>query len=137
MRIRVLVLCTTVILFAGLGMAQKKDGEIRKHESGLISAPESAHFKMNIYEGKPAAIQAGRKLYERHCAECHGANALGRGKAPGLDPEELQRVPPGDIFWFLTNGNIRRGMPSWSALPEARRWQIVSYLKSLHSSTEK
>jgi hypothetical protein len=39
---------------------------------------------------------------------------------------------PGTIFWILTNGVVRRGMPVWSRLPEQQRWQIVSYLKSLN-----
>jgi len=36
----------------------------------------------------------------------------------------------GEIEWFLRNGRMRTGMPSWSGLPEARRWQIVSFLQS-------
>jgi hypothetical protein len=40
---------------------------------------------------------------------------------------------PGTLFWILTNGVVRRGTPVWSKLPEAQRWQIVSYLKSLYS----
>jgi len=39
--------------------------------------------------------------------------------------------PAGALFWFL-NGNLKHGMPpSWSRLPDERRWQLVSYLKSL------
>jgi len=39
---------------------------------------------------------------------------------------------PGEIFWVITNGVVRRGMPSWSRLPEIQRWQIVTYLESLN-----
>jgi len=35
------------------------------------------------------------------------------------------------LFWLLTNGVVRRGMPVWSKLPEPQRWQLVSYIKSL------
>jgi hypothetical protein len=38
---------------------------------------------------------------------------------------------PGELVWFLRNGNLRGGMPSWSGLPIERRWQLVTYLKSL------
>jgi len=38
--------------------------------------------------------------------------------------------PAGALFWFLY-GNLKHGMPSWSRLPDERRWQLVSYLKSL------
>jgi mono/diheme cytochrome c family protein len=43
----------------------------------------------------------------------------------------VQQATPGTLFWILTNGVVRRGMPVWSKLPEPQRWQIVSYLKSL------
>ena len=73
------------------------------------------------------------KLFRRHCAECHGEDAAGRGKAPPLVSERVQGAPPGDLFWFLTNGNLGAGMPSWSRLPDARRWLLVSFLKTLRS----
>jgi mono/diheme cytochrome c family protein len=82
-------------------------------------------------EEDPDAVAAGRKLFTRHCEECHGAEALGGKKAPSLLQEEVQSAEPGVLFWFLTNGNVHRGMPTWSKLPEAQRWQLVKFLKSL------
>jgi len=82
-------------------------------------------------EEDPDAVAAGRKLFTRHCEECHGAEALGGKKTPSLLQEEVQSAEPGVLFWFLTNGNVRRGMPTWSKLPEAQRWQLVKFLKSL------
>jgi hypothetical protein len=43
----------------------------------------------------------------------------------------VHEAPDDALFNFLTNGDLRHGMPSWSRLPEQRRWQIVTYLKSL------
>jgi hypothetical protein len=37
------------------------------------------------------------------------------------------------LFSFITNGDLKRGMPAWSRLPDERRWQIVAFLKSLGS----
>jgi hypothetical protein len=45
--------------------------------------------------------------------------------------EEVQQATPGMLFWILTNGVVRRGMPVWSKLPEQERWQIVTFLESL------
>lgn len=121
----VAVLIATVCL--GLGGAQhggKSSQEIR-------SAPESARVRENPYAGSHESIQAGRKLFRRHCAECHGEDARGREKAPDLHSHEVQNAAPGSLVWFLRNGNLREGMPSWSRLPEERLWQIVSYLQSL------
>jgi Cytochrome C oxidase, cbb3-type, subunit III len=74
---------------------------------------------------------AGRKLFLQHCAECHERTAERGRKAPHLHALEVQSATPGMLFWILTNGVIRRGMPVWSKLPEPERWQIVSFLKSL------
>ena len=67
----------------------------------------------------------------QHCAECHGEMAEGGRKAPSLLADPVQQSTPGTLFWILTNGVVRHGMPVWSKLPEPQRWQIVSYLKSL------
>src|SRR5580658_8202434 len=60
-----------------------------------------------------------------------GADALGRRNKPNLRTDEVQNAADGEIFWLLRNGSLRRGMPSWSALPEPSRWQIIAYVKSL------
>jgi mono/diheme cytochrome c family protein len=96
----------------------------------LTNAPEKARAKQNPFEGDPDAVRAGGKLFERHCAECHGMKAEGGKRAPSLLRAEVQQAPPGAIFWVLTNGVVWHGMPVWSKLPEPQRWQIVSFLKS-------
>jgi mono/diheme cytochrome c family protein len=79
----------------------------------------------------PGEVLAGRKLYLRHCAECHGGDARGGPRAPSLDTHRVGEAAPGDLFRFLTNGSLRAGMPAWSRLPAARRWQLTAYLKAL------
>lgn len=100
----------------------------------LANAPEEARAKPNPLADDPDAIAAGKKLFEQHCAKCHGTAAEGRKKAPSLQVEEVQRAAPGTLFWILTNGVVRRGMPVWSKLPEQQRWQLVSFIKSLGHS---
>jgi len=58
---------------------------------------------------------------------------MGQGgkKAPNLLAPEVQLATPGTLFWLLTNGVVRSGMPVWSKLPEPQRWQLVSFIKSL------
>ena len=97
----------------------------------LAKAPEKARARLNPLAADPDAVAAGRKLFERHCAECHGDTAEGSKKAPSLRADPVQQATPGALLWILTNGVVRRGMPVWSKLPEPQRWQIVSYIKSL------
>ena len=97
----------------------------------LAKAPGQARSKRNPLERDPDAVAAGRNLFEQHCAECHGDAAEGGKKGPSLRAEQVQNSEPGAIFWLLTNGVVRRGMPVWSKLPEPQRWQLVAYIKSL------
>ena len=126
------------LVSGALAFAQKHAGsppspEQKRRAAELAGAPSSARSRGNPLEEDPDAVAAGRKLFTRHCEECHGAEALGGKKAPSLLQEEVQSAEPGVLFWFLTNGNVRRGMPTWSKLPEAQRWQLVKFLKSLRT----
>jgi glucose/arabinose dehydrogenase len=98
------------------------------------NAPDSARALQNPYEGKPEAVQAGKRLYGRNCLSCHGRTGRGTGIVPSLVDAKLQSVTDGEMFWFITKGNKKNGMPSWAFLPQAQRWQIVAYVKSLESS---
>jgi mono/diheme cytochrome c family protein len=97
----------------------------------LAKAPDKARAKRNPMEHDPDAVAAGQNLFEQHCSECHGNAGYGTEKAPSLRAEEVQGAAPGAIFWILTNGVVRRGMPVWSKLPEPQRWQLVTFIKSL------
>ena len=97
----------------------------------LSKAPKKALTRRNPLERDPEAALAGRKLFELHCVECHGDMADGGKKGPSLRVPEVQQATPGALFWLLTNGVVRRGMPVWSKLPDPQRWQLVSYIKSL------
>lgn len=97
----------------------------------LAKAPRKAAARRNPLEQDPDAFAAGAKLFDLHCAECHGEMAEGGKKGPSLRADEVQRATPGTLFWILTNGVVRRGMPVWSKLPEPQRWQLVSYIKAL------
>lgn len=99
----------------------------------IAKAPEKDRARRNPFENDADAIAAGSKLFAQHCAECHGNMAEGGKKGPSLRENEVQSAAPGALFWVLTNGVVRRGMPVWSKLPEPQRWQIVSFLKSLHT----
>jgi mono/diheme cytochrome c family protein len=111
--------------------AMEKDHLHHQHYEEFAKVPEKARAKSNPLAEDPDAPVVGKKLFEQHCAECHGNTAEGGRKAPSLRAEEVQQATPGTLFWILTNGVVRRGMPIWSKLPEPQRWQIVTYVKSL------
>jgi mono/diheme cytochrome c family protein len=129
-----MLFCTTVLLaLASSPAAAQKDNAAFKNDPSvyteLAKAPKKAAVRPNPLEKDPDAVAVGRKLFDLHCAECHGEDAQGTRKAPSLRADEVRQAMPGALFWILTNGVVRRGMPVWSKLPEPQRWQLVSYLK--------
>ena len=139
-RVRFLAL-SALLLSAILAIAHAEDsGERGKTDrtadqhfdySELSKAPEKARARRNPLADDQDAVAAGGKVFAMRCAECHGVNGEGSKKAPSLRVAEVQGATPGALFWLLTNGVVRRGMPVWSKLPEAQRWQLVSYLQTL------
>ena len=94
--------------------------------------PAKDHARPNPLAGRPEAVHAGAILYRDHCQQCHQADAAGDGKKkPSLKTERVRTATDGDLEWFLRQGDLGHGMPSWSSLPEAQRWQIITYLRSL------
>lgn len=81
-------------------------------------------------------VLAGRKLFAQHCESCHGLDAQGSTRAPSLQSPVVQSMPNDVLIQFLTDGDLRKGMPSWSRLPEERRWQLARYIKSLSPSND-
>jgi mono/diheme cytochrome c family protein len=125
----ILLLLTQAVVTAQTNSVRaRKDNSVYAE---LAKAPKKAATRHNPLEHDPDAVVAGGKLFALHCAECHGEMAEGGRKAPSLLTEQVQQATPGTLFWILTNGVVRHGMPVWSKLPEPQRWQIVSYLKSL------
>jgi mono/diheme cytochrome c family protein len=94
-------------------------------------APADAAEKPNPLAGNAKAAAGGRKLFERHCVQCHGSDGSGLRRAADLQLPVVQSQPDGALFWKITNGNLRRGMPSFSGLPEMQRWQVVLFLRTL------
>ena len=136
MRSRPLV--TAMLLVASLAFAivgAAGERERATDDRGVLlviaQAPAKTRDWKNPYEGNSDALLAGKKLYLQHCAECHGQNARGMRNAISLRTPQVQNATAGELVWFLRNGNLFHGMPAWSGLPEQRRWQIVTYLKSL------
>ena len=131
-----------VVLFLTLGIAaaQTENSALARKNNPvyaeLAKAPKKAIARPNPLEADPDAVAAGAKLFDLHCVECHGEMAEGGKKAPSLLADEVQQAAPGALFWLLTNGVVRHGMPVWSKLPEPQRWQLVSFIKSLTPATK-
>jgi glucose/arabinose dehydrogenase len=96
-------------------------------------APASAKAQKNPYAGQASAAGAGKQVYARNCLACHGKAGQGTGNVPSLVDGKLEGVSAGEIFWFITKGDKDNGMPSWAALPDEKRWQVVTYVEAMAS----
>ena len=86
------------------------------------------------------SIADGKRLYQRHCASCHGANAEGGAgndlipAAPDLTDKEWKRGgSDGEIFSAIKNGvppelNM---IPFGDQLKDPEIWNVVNYLRSI------
>ncbi len=98
-----------------------------------VSAEDRA--RVNPLPGDAQNIAAGAKLYSESCARCHGRDGEGIRKKPSLRGPDTQSTSDGELFWLLRNGDLYHGMPSWSAVPESERWQIIAYIRSLNMTS--
>lgn len=129
MSTRWLTYALLILALAGSIFAEAGDG------MWLQRVPAKDRSRINPFAGDPDAAAAGGRIFVRHCAACHGAEAEGKqeGKRirPNLHSDRVRQATPGELFWLLTNGSQKNGMPSWSRLPEAQRWQVIRFLKTL------
>lgn len=114
-----------IAILGAAGLCFAADG------SWLKRVPEKDRQRVNPFAGNADAIAGGGRVFQDHCSKCHGEDALGRGKRPSLRSERIQGATDGELFWLLKNGNLAKGMPTWAALPEPMRWQVIAYVKSL------
>lgn len=94
------------------------------------TAPPEAAVRPNPLGGRPETAAGGRKLFEQRCANCHGDDRRGTDKGPDLTSAEVQRQSDGALFWKITQGNTKGGMPTFSFLPQIERWQLVLHLRA-------
>jgi glucose/arabinose dehydrogenase len=95
-------------------------------------APESAKALKNPFEGSAQAAKEGKAHYHLRCARCHGERGEGSGNIPALKDQNIRHTTPGEIFWFITKGDVKNEMPSWASISRTERWKIITYLKSMN-----
>jgi len=114
-----------LILASALGPA------LTAQSSSFHDAPATAAGLENPFTTQQDA-QVGMKQFHDKCAVCHGPKAQGTGNIPPLTKGPAQAAKPGEIFWYITKGDVANGMPSWASLTDQHRWQIITFLRNLN-----
>jgi mono/diheme cytochrome c family protein len=109
------------------------------HQAKPWPVPDKFNKMTNPMKSDAEVVKAGKVLWLKHCASCHGKTGLGDGtKAAQLDTEvgdltlaEVQKQSDGSIFYKTQEG--RDEMPSFKKkIPDEEEiWQIVHYVRSL------
>jgi mono/diheme cytochrome c family protein len=118
------------IIVALIAIVGAQAMQVRERDADWIAPPDAA-AKLNPLANRPDAEAGGRKLFDRRCATCHGDDGQGTTKGPDLTAPAVQAQSDGALFWKISGGNSREGMPAFSFLPEAQRWQLVLRVRSV------
>ncbi|MCH7760649.1 c-type cytochrome, partial [candidate division TA06 bacterium] len=99
-------------------------------------------------------VEAGRKVYEKRCMHCHGAEGKGDGPAADLlypRPRDFTRgqykvrstvsgaLPTDDdLFKIIGEGMGGTSMPGWKKLLNKKEmWQLIAYMKTFSRRFER
>ena len=117
------VCCSIVI---GTAIAQD-----RRDQRPSWLAPRAADTRRNPLPHTQEILAGGQKVFRQRCSSCHAEDGTGTNRGPNLTIRQVQDQSDGALFWKISGGNTRTGMPTFSFLPEAQRWQLVMHVRKL------
>ena len=118
---------------------------MRRIRAALLAGLFGAALAPSIAFAQAGDATAGKAVYERKCALCHGVKGDGKGPAAELllpAPRDFtsgvykirtsaNRIPSDrDIYDVITKGMPGTSMPAWEVLPDKDRWNLVAYVKA-------
>ena len=81
-------------------------------------------------EAPPANAEAGKKIFQRHCALCHGMDGKG-GRGPALNRARLSHAPDDDALKSVIGDGIAPNMPEAWYLTEQEIANVAAFVRSL------
>jgi mono/diheme cytochrome c family protein len=132
-RFRFSVAVIFTVLIASALVAQSEEPS-----KGKWSAPATEAQKSNPFAVTESSLAAGRKIYFKTCAMCHGKSGDADGPAvielnihpAKLSDPKLSTESDGSLFWKITNG--KKPMPAYGKrISETDRWNVVNYVRTL------
>jgi putative copper export protein/mono/diheme cytochrome c family protein/peroxiredoxin len=132
-RRRVLLIGAAFVLVAGGTAIGLPALMVEAYPTSYARAPVTYHA---------GSIAEGMRVYQAHCASCHGTPTLGReapsGSAVDLDARLKARRSAGELFWLMTHGRPERGMPEFGGrVGEAQRWHVINFLRAFGAASDR
>jgi mono/diheme cytochrome c family protein len=136
MNVMVRVLIVAFALYAGsLGLAGQ--GQTTQHLAKPGGNPEAAKVQ-NPVPGTPESVAQGRRVYQRLCSRCHGAQGKGDGGAgSGAQPADLTDErwdygsTDGEIFAAIHDGTSIDMEGYAERISDTDIWNLVNYIRSI------
>lgn len=113
----------------------------------FLTAASASHAEFAQRLSQQQRLRAGREIFVRNCTGCHGMDADGNGAAaPMLSPRprnlvsgsfKFRTTPSGsmptleDLVRTIDQGVPGSSMPSFRLLPEAEKYALAEYIRSL------
>jgi mono/diheme cytochrome c family protein len=112
------------------------------------TSPLEARAMKNPVEPTPKSIAAGKNVYDKYCAECHGVNGDGVSEKAKTLAEAGEPKPSdltdnkwdhgstdGEIFVNIRDGvgakGAMKGLNGRPGISDTDMWNIVNYMKTL------
>jgi mono/diheme cytochrome c family protein len=146
--IRRILPAAVVLMFAAsgavavlLGQTTHQHPQPGTHPAGGAHRHPAAAKMTNPVQADATSIAAGKNLYDKNCAGCHGDT----GKGDGSMGAELDPKPPdltdadwkhgstdGELFLVIRDGAKGTGMkPFREKLTAHQIWDVVNYVRTL------
>ena len=131
---RLLALVVGVLISAVMWLALGAGAQDKEQHRNL----EAQKLK-NPMPSDDESITAGKRVYQRYCASCHGPNGKGdggmalSGGAPSDLTDETWDYGPtdGEIFVNIRDGFSADMLAYKEKLKEKEIWQVVTFIRSL------
>jgi mono/diheme cytochrome c family protein len=127
------ILLIAVVLVFGISMS----AVAQQAKPKPWDVPAKFKAMKNPVKADDASVNAGKALYNKNCASCHGKTGLGDGpKARGLETfpgdfskADYQNQTDADHFYKTKFG--RSEMPKYEGkIDDEGIWQIVNYMRT-------
>jgi mono/diheme cytochrome c family protein len=132
--------CLVLTLTTAVPIALAAQAAHQHPEGGAHRHPAAAKLQ-NPVAANAASIAAGKQVYDKQCAGCHGDT----GKGDGAMGEELNPKPAnlvdadwkhgstdGEIFVVIRDGVKNTGMKPFARKVKTHQiWDVVNYLRSI------
>ena len=107
--------------------------------------PPPSYQTSNTLQPTLDNIDAGKRIWTRECAVCHGDS----GQGEGIYREGIEAIPPNfndpghygpfldaDYFWRISEGVPWTAMPTWKLVYNpTERWQVVTFIRTMFTKT--